>query len=242
MFLKKGKVKTEDNTQVINSSNSQEIDELKEKNKKNEDTIKTLVLIISSLNKKNKNILKYDAKTSLLLENVYNFLSEEKETLSSLDESITSNVTVFEQTSSNLLAIDKETKKTLEEIELATPSMQKIENIVNILSKDFEVNLNDVEKLVTLFKNIEDIAKTITAISKKTNLLALNASIEAARAGQEGKGFSVVAQEIKKLADSTETEASKISNIVNNNIKNVDNLEKSTIKNKNNIKKYTYNS
>ena len=63
-------------------------------------------------------------------------------------------------------------------------------------------------------KNIGQIVNSINDIAEETNLLSLNASIEAARAGAAGKGFSVVATQIRKLADQCLASAGKISNIV----------------------------
>lgn len=61
---------------------------------------------------------------------------------------------------------------------------------------------------------IVQIAKTITSISQQTNLLAVNASIEASRAGAAGKSFAVVAQEIKKLSEQTNTATAEIDGII----------------------------
>ncbi len=67
-----------------------------------------------------------------------------------------------------------------------------------------------IESLKKEYEIINSFVETITSISEQTNLLSLNASIEAARAGDAGRGFSVVAEEIRKLADDSATAAGEI--------------------------------
>ncbi|HOO31588.1 MAG TPA: methyl-accepting chemotaxis protein [Thermotogota bacterium] len=64
-------------------------------------------------------------------------------------------------------------------------------------------------------KNVQQIVNTIASIAEQTNLLALNAAIEAARAGEAGKGFSVVADEIRKLAEDSKIASQNIATILN---------------------------
>jgi methyl-accepting chemotaxis protein len=85
----------------------------------------------------------------------------------------------------------------------------------------------EAEKVILLLNDysqqIGNINEVITGIAKQTNLLALNAAIEAARAGESGRGFAVVAEEVRKLAEQSNTEAGNISRLITEITKNTQN-------------------
>lgn len=74
----------------------------------------------------------------------------------------------------------------------------------------------DINSLNKDMKDIKKIVNAISLIAEQTNMLALNATIEAARAGEAGKGFSVVAAEVKKLAEKSKDSSAMINTIINN--------------------------
>ena len=89
-------------------------------------------------------------------------------------------------------------------------AVTQMSNIENAVSQSAEV----VGKLVESSKEISSITDTISHIAEQTNLLALNAAIEAARAGEHGRGFSVVAEEVRKLAEQSKTATEQISKLI----------------------------
>ncbi|NFO14117.1 methyl-accepting chemotaxis protein [Clostridium botulinum] len=112
-------------------------------------------------------------------------------------------------------------------IKIKKDSEKALNNISNIYSNKKAEILSAIED-VKVVNEIKKMADIIDNISEQTNLLALNASIEAARAGEAGKGFSVVANEVKRLAEESSNAVSTIKNTIKKVELSVNNLLESS--------------
>ncbi|MEP0073457.1 MAG: methyl-accepting chemotaxis protein [Marinomonas sp.] len=122
--------------------------------------------------------------------------------------------TAIQDVSHSAHLVSKEALTVRESTEEGHKAVKSVENTVSQLSSAFGKASNTIGEVADSSKNIGSVVNVINEIAEQTNLLALNAAIEAARAGEQGRGFAVVADEVRVLAQRTQQSTEEIKKVV----------------------------
>ena len=115
----------------------------------------------------------------------------------------------------------------LSSVDTVKRQMDSIIGYGTTIKESSDVISSSADRIMNNISEVQSFAQAIQKISNSTNMLSLNASIEAARSGEAGKGFAVVAKEMTKLAMNTKESSEKILSILNRFVKDIDEMKES---------------
>ena len=233
--VEKGKFIIEDlleGENIKHGTSKNEIDRIIRHLKSMVDTLKP---IIENVISKSKDTATASIYSYIKVEDNMKLINKQQKDIDSSSEKIEMMLEINKELEHNLDALVEKLSKASKRIEEGKKAVRENINSSKEASNSMNETIKTINELKTFSDEISSTIEKITDIADETNLIALNAAIEAARAGTHGKGFAVVADKIRELAEISLENANNITNLIRKIHRHVDEVTKNAQNTKNAI-------